>query len=98
MAGINIHPDDLSHSSALDFANVIVFHFGTPPERLDFLTQMVGIDFEKAFQRKAILNLKNYEVPVFHLDHLIVNKIISSRPKDKADVDELQKINRLKKD
>ena len=98
MDRIDIHPDDLSHISALDFANVIVFHFGAPPERLDFLTQMVGIDFEKAFQRKAILNLKNYLVPVLHLDDLIVNKIMSDRPKDKADVDELQKINRLKKD
>jgi hypothetical protein len=50
MAHINIHPDDLSHISALDFTNVIVFHFGNPPERLDFLTKMSGIDFDKAFQ------------------------------------------------
>jgi hypothetical protein len=98
MARIDIHPEDLSQLRSTDFTNVIVFHFGDPPERLDFLTRMAGIDFEKAFQKKVFLNIKNYQIPVLHLDDLIVNKILSDRPKDKADVDELQKINRLKKD
>jgi hypothetical protein len=98
MVNIDIHPDDLAQISAMDFTNVIVFHFGSPPERLDFLTKMSGIDFEKAYQRKVFLNIKNYNIPVLHLDDLIVNKILTNRPKDQADVDELQKVNRLKKD
>ena len=96
MAPIGIHPDDLAHIKALDFTNVIVFHFGDPPERLDFLTRMVGIDFDKAYSRRVFLSLKGRQIPVLHLDDLIVNKILSDRPKDRADVEELQKINRLK--
>ena len=98
MARIDIHPDDLTHLRAMDFTNVIVFHFGNPPERLDFLTRMIGIDFEKASQRKVFLTIKSYQIPILHLDDLIINKILSGRPKDKTDVDELQKINKLKKD
>lgn len=36
-------------------------------------------------------------IPVLHLDHLIINKLASNRTKDKADVEELQKIMQLKK-
>ncbi|MDB5284882.1 MAG: hypothetical protein JWO06_3957 [Bacteroidota bacterium] len=98
MTRVDIHPDDLLYIQAMDFTNVIVFHFGDPPERLDFLTRMVGIDFDKAYEKRVFLKIGTYQVPVLHLDDLIVNKILSDRPKDKADVDELQKINRLKKD
>ena len=97
MSKLDINPDDLDHIRSMDFAGIIVFHFGNPPERLDFLTRMVGIDFDKAYERKVFLTLQNRNVPVLHLDDLIVNKILSGRPKDKADVDELQKINHLKK-
>lgn len=98
MERIDIHPEDLEHISAMDFTNVVVFHFGNPPERLDFLTKMVGIDFDKAYERKVFLSIKNYQIPILHLDDLIVNKILSNRAKDKADVEELQKINQLRKD
>lgn len=38
----------------------------------------------------------NDQVPVLHLNDLIANKMISGRAKDKADVEELQRILRLK--
>lgn len=96
MQRVDIHPDDLAQIAGMDFKDVIVFHFGDPPERLDFLTRVLGIDFEKAFERRVFLEVKGYKIPVLHLDDLIVNKILSGRPKDNADVEELQKINRLK--
>jgi len=39
----------------------------------------------------------NLTVPALQLDDLFVNKLLSGRAKDKADVEELQKIMRLKK-
>ncbi len=74
------------------------FVFAMLDEGVVFLTRMVGIDFDKAYQRKVFLEIKGYRIPVLHLDDLLVNKILSDRPKDKADVDELQKINRLGKE
>jgi hypothetical protein len=55
------------------------------------------LTYEEADKKKVFLPLGNFQVAVLHLDDLIVNKLISGRAKDKADVEELQKIMRLKK-
>lgn len=77
-----------------DFTQVVVFHLGDDPERIDFLTKVPGVVFEEAYSRKEVLRVKEIEVPVLHLDDLILSKLIAGRPQDKADVDMLQKINR----
>jgi len=76
---------------------MIAFHFGNPPEKIDFLTKMSGIDFDKSFSQTVKLQLKNYDIPVLKLDDLIINKLLSSRAKDKADIEELQKIQKTGK-
>jgi hypothetical protein len=76
---------------------MIAFHFGNPPEKIDFLTKMSGIDFDKSFSQTVKLQLKNYDIPVLKLDDLIINKLLSSRAKDKADIEELQKIQKTRK-
>ena len=81
----------------LDFSEVIVFHIGKEPEKIDFLTKIGGVNFDEAFSHKALLPIRNYHIPVLHLNDLIANKLLSARLKDKADVEELQKIERLKK-
>ena len=81
----------------LDFTDVIAFHIGFPPEKIDFLTKIAGINFDEAFSHKALLPIQNYQIPVLHLNDLIANKLMSARLKDKADAEELQKIKSLKK-
>lgn len=81
-----------------DFTDVVVFHFGQPPEKIEFLTKIAGVQFEEAFEHRALLPIQNYQIPVLHLNDLIANKLLSARPKDKADVDELQKIIKFKKE
>ena len=91
-----IHKEDLNKiRDEFDFENVVVFHFGNAPERIDFLTKVQGVKFEEAYTRKAILKIKNFEVPILHLDDLIVSKLLANRPQDKADLDMLQKIHQL---
>lgn len=95
---LEINPDDLKRlNETFDFTNIVAFHFGIPPERIDFLTKVQGVDFSKAYERKVFINVKDHQVPVLDLDDLIISKILSDRIQDKADVDELQKINQLKK-
>lgn len=90
-----IHPDDLKHlDEAFDFNEVVVFHFGNNPERIDFLTKVQGVEFSKAYERREKLKLKEMEIPVLHLDDLIVSKILANRPQDKSDVEMLQRIHR----
>lgn len=81
----------------MDFTKVLAFHIGEPPQRIDFLTKIMGLTFQEADERKMFLRLGDFQVPVLHIDDLIVNKLISGRAKDKADVEELRNIMRLKK-
>ena len=92
-----ILPEDLDKIRKTDFTNIIAFHIDEPPRRIDFLTKVVGLTFHEAESRKVLLPLGDLTVPILHLDDLIVNKLLSGRTKDKADVEELQKIMRLKK-
>ena len=89
--------EDIERLKKTDFTQMIAFHIGDPPDRVDFLTRLAGLEYPEADKKKVFLSLESYQVPVLHLDHLIINKLTSGRAKDKADVEELQKIMRLKK-
>lgn len=94
---VGIDVDDLRHLQQLDFRQPRVFHIGDLPERIDFLTQVQGLDFNEAAKVQVYFNIEGVKVPLLHVEHLIINKLLSDRLQDKADVEELQKILRLKK-
>jgi hypothetical protein len=97
LRSLGILAEDIDQLRAMDFTKVLAFHIGEPPRRIDFLTKIMGLTFQEADERKMFLPLGDFQVPVLHIDDLIVNKLISGRAKDKADVEELQNIMRLKK-
>jgi hypothetical protein len=98
LRSLGIVEEDIEQIKTMDFTNVLAFHIDEPPRRVDFLTKTVGLTFQEADTKKMFLPLGEFQVPVLHIDDLIVNKLISGRTKDKADVEELQKIIRLKKE
>ena len=87
-----ISKEDINELSKLDFKNILAFHLGSPPERIDFLTKIAGLEFEESFRNADNLELKEFKIPVLRLNDLIVNKLMSGRMKDLADIDELKKI------
>lgn len=89
--------ESLDHISKTDFTRHAAFHIGEKPMQVDFLTIISGIQFLEADRMKQLLPFEDTHIPVIHLDHLILSKITSSRTKDKLDVEELQKIMKLKK-
>ena len=89
--------ESLDHITKTDFTKHAAFHIGEKPLQVDFLTIITGIDFSEAYREKQFLPFGDNDIPVIHLDHLIMSKITSTRTKDKLDVEELQKIMRLKK-
>lgn len=91
-----IRKDDLNILETFDFSKVQVFFIGEKPSRIDFLTTVQGVSYEEADREKVYFPLEDQQVPVIQYYHLIRTKITSSRPKDKADIDELQKINQFK--
>ncbi|MCB0487847.1 MAG: nucleotidyltransferase [Cyclobacteriaceae bacterium] len=82
----------------LDFTKHAAFHIGEKPLQVEFLTRISGLTFEEAFDKKDILPLNDINIPFLHIDHLIISKLTSSRPKDKLDVEELQRILRMREE
>jgi hypothetical protein len=64
---------------------------------VDFLTHISGIEFNKAYSANEIINLQGIDLPFISFDHLVLSKMTTNRLRDKADVEELQKIARMKK-
>ncbi len=83
--------------SEMDFTNVVIFHIGSEPERIDFLSKVQGLNFDEAYKQKQMLNVKDYQIPILHLDDLIANKLLVNRLKDQTDIEYLLKVQRSKK-
>ncbi len=83
----------LSDVSETDFASEgIVFQIGTSPRRIDILTRISGVDFERAYSNRNTLSLEGIDVPVISLDDLIANKRATGRLQDLADVEKLESL------
>ncbi len=66
-----------------------VFQLGRPPNRIDILTSISGVDFGEAWAARLETALDG--VPVFMLSKelLLRNKLASGRPKDLEDIRQL---------
>jgi len=77
-------PDDLS-------ADEVVFQIGLSPNRIDILTTVSGVEFEAAWHRRSTVELWGLRVPVIGKFDLIESKRAAGRPRDLADVEELER-------
>lgn len=84
--------------SAEDFVRPdTVVQLGYPPNRIDLLTAISGVNFEEAWYTRAAGELDGLSVFFLGLDALLKNKRASGRDKDVADVRKLVAINSRKK-
>ena len=93
----NYSPGSVAQIRNADFTKHLAFHLGKEPFRIDFLTFIQGVSFEEAKAQQQLLPLEDKFVPVIHLHHLVISKTNTDRFKDKADIEELQKIRGKKK-
>ncbi|MBQ6338958.1 MAG: nucleotidyltransferase [Kiritimatiellae bacterium] len=70
----------------------MVFQIGVPPQRIDIISAISGLDYAEASRRAVKMTVDGLEVKVISLDDLIVNKRASGRPKDIADALALEKL------
>jgi predicted nucleotidyltransferase len=54
--------------------------------RFDVLTQVKGLNFADAWQKKVFLSLHNIMIPAINIDDLISSKQAAGRPHDKEDI------------
>lgn len=63
-----------------------VYQLGLPPNRIDLLTRISGVEFEDAWTSRIVARIGELEVPVIGRDPLLRNKRASGRDKDLVDV------------
>lgn len=64
---------------------------GSPPFRIELLTEISGVRFENAWPRRVITDLDGVRCCVIARTDLIANKRAAGRPQDLADVDFLER-------
>lgn len=69
----------------------IVFQIGIVPARIDLLTSLTGLDFDDAWSRRETFEVTGRALPFLSREDLIRNKKAVGRPRDLADVDDLQR-------
>jgi len=82
---LDINPADLQKVD-----NVI--QLGYPPNRIDILTAIDGVEFEQAYANKANFDKAGLQICFIGLDDLIANKKATGRLKDLADIEMLKKL------
>ncbi len=67
------------------------FQIGVEPVRIDIIVNLVGVDFDKCWERRNIRHGEGIPVNFIGIQDLIANKIASGRPVDLVDVERLKK-------
>jgi hypothetical protein len=77
----------LEEVSEADFASAgIVFQIGLPPNRIDIVTTVDGVEFADAWAARAQSTYGSQPINVISRQHLIDNKRAMGRPQDLLDV------------
>lgn len=69
----------------------VVVQFGRPPNRIDFLNAVSGIDFADAWRTRIQEQMGEVPVAVIGLEALIRNKVAADRDKDRDDLSYLRR-------
>ena len=69
----------------------IFFQIGIAPNRIDIITQIPGVDFAQAFERRAVVDIEGVLIPFISREDLIASKLASGRPQDLVDAGSLAK-------
>jgi len=69
-----------------------IVQLGQPPNRIDLLTSISGVNFDSAWRSREEGVLDGLPASFLGWDSLIQNKLASGRPKDVADVAQLKAI------
>jgi hypothetical protein len=69
----------------------VVFQIGIEPARIDLLTSLTGLNFEDSWQNREIFDIEGRALPFLSRHDLIRNKSALGRPRDLADLDDLER-------
>ena len=67
-----------------------IIQLGYPPNRIDLLTTLTGVDFETCYSARIELDIEGLTVNFIDLENLKENKKASGRAQDLADLENLE--------
>jgi hypothetical protein len=67
-----------------------VIRIGVSPILIDIINEADGIDIEDCYSRKEIIKVEDIEIPLISKADLIINKKLTGRQADLADVEKLE--------
>lgn len=67
-----------------------VIQLGYPPNRIDILNSLAGLDFEECYNKKVKEKIDGIQTNFLDIRNLRKNKIASGRPQDLADAESLK--------
>jgi hypothetical protein len=80
-------------------AENVILQFGRPPHRIDLVSSIDGVSFDRAWENGVFLEIEGERAGVdalrfklIGLSDLIANKKASNRPRDQEDLEFLEKI------
>jgi hypothetical protein len=87
----------ISGLSPEDFTDGTIFQMGQPPERIDILQQVSGVDFDSAWEHR-VEGFVDEKTPalVISKEDLIRNKLASGREQDLLDVKKLRALDKIR--
>ena len=75
-----------------------VVHLGVEPNRIDLLTHLKGVENDRVFSNMKRVEIYDVTINVISLQDLIAAKRSSDRPRDRADAEELERVEEDGKD
>jgi Nucleotidyltransferase of unknown function (DUF6036) len=73
-----------------------IVQLGHPPNRIDMLTSISGVDFDSAWEGRVQTVMDDQQVSLLGWDDLLKNKQAAGRQKDRADIEKLLAIAKRK--
>ena len=67
-----------------------VVQLGYPPNRIDILSDLVGVNFEECYSSRVEVTIENVKINFIDLENLKKNKKASGRHQDLADFENLE--------
>ena len=80
----------------MDFKQQLLFTDGEEPYKMNFMTRLQDLSFDKAWNKRVVSGLDKIDIPFLGLHDLLASKQGSKLPKDRMDVEQLEKISRIK--
>lgn len=79
---------DLKCNDFLTYGNVV--QLGSPPNRIDLLTSVDGVEFDSCYESKFEVEIEGTRIDFINLEDLKKNKKASGRYQDLADLENLE--------